>query len=87
MKKKQKKVDFESQLKQALLKSEMSRYKISQLTGLSNAQLSYFVNGKRSLSLSAASKLAETLGFELVQKKKKAPTSKRKRSDAGARKY
>lgn len=71
MKKKKKKVDFESQLKQALLKSGMSRYKISQLSGLSNAQLSYFVNDKRSLSLSAASKLAETLGFELVQKKKR----------------
>ncbi len=71
MKKKKKKVDFESQLKQALLKSGMSCYKISQLSGLSNAQLSYFVNGKRSLSLSAASKLAEALDFELVQKKKR----------------
>jgi transcriptional regulator with XRE-family HTH domain len=70
MKKKNKKVDFESQLKQALLTSGMSRYRISQISGLSNAQLSYFVNGKRSLSLSAASKLAETLGFELVPRKK-----------------
>ena len=70
MKKKKKKVDFEFQLKQALLTSGMSRYRISQLSGLSNAQLSYFVNGKRSLSLSAASKMAETLGFELVPRKK-----------------
>ena len=64
-------VDFELQLRQALIESEMSRYRISQLSGLSNAQLSYFVHGKRSLSLSAASKLAEALGFELVRKKGK----------------
>lgn len=63
---------IESQLKDALLRSRMSRYKISQLSGLSNAQLSYFVNGKRSLTLPAAAKLAKVLGFELKPKKKKA---------------
>jgi plasmid maintenance system antidote protein VapI len=38
---------------------------------LSEAQLSYFVNGKRSLTLPAAAKLAKVLGLELVQKKRK----------------
>ena len=70
-------MDFELQLRQALTKSKTSRYRISQLSGLSNAQLSYFVNGKRSLSLSAASKLAETLGFRLVQKKRKKKAAKK----------
>lgn len=70
MKRKQNQVDLEAQLKEALIRSGMTRYKISKLSGLSNAQLSYFINGKRSLSLAAASKLAETLGFELVQKKR-----------------
>ena len=59
-------VNFESQLKQALAASTLSRYRLAKLSGLDQAQLSYFVNGKRSLSLNAASKLATVLGFKLV---------------------
>jgi len=61
---------MEAQLREALLTSDLSRYKIAQLTGVSNASLSLFVNGKRSLSLGAASLLADVLGFQLVREKR-----------------
>jgi transcriptional regulator with XRE-family HTH domain len=61
--------DIEKQLKRAILGSEMTRYRISKESGLTESQLSYFVNGKRSLTLPAAAKLAKALGLELVQKK------------------
>ena len=64
--------DIEKQLKQALIDSGMSRAEIVRKSKnqLSEAQLSYFVNNKRSLTLPAAAKLAKVLGFELVAKKK-----------------
>jgi plasmid maintenance system antidote protein VapI len=61
---------METQLREALLTSALSRYRIAQLTGVSNASLSLFVNGRRSLSLGAASLLAEVLGFQLVREKR-----------------
>ena len=57
--------NIEQQLLRALLGSAMSRYQIAKNSGLSQAQLSYFVNGKRSLTLPAAAKLAQALGLEL----------------------
>ncbi|TKJ34635.1 MAG: hypothetical protein CEE38_17345 [Planctomycetes bacterium B3_Pla] len=63
--------NMEQRLKRAVLTSNMSRYRIAKLSGLSEAQLSYFVNDKRSLTLPAAAKLAMALGLELIQKKKK----------------
>ena len=63
--------DMEKQLKRALISSALSRYEIAKRSGLSEAQLSYFVNGKRSLTLPAASKLAKVLGLELVAKKQR----------------
>lgn len=48
----------------------MTRYRIAKISGLSEAQLSYFVNGKRSLTLPAAAKLAKALGLELKPTKK-----------------
>lgn len=62
--------DIEQQLKKAVLGSDLSRYRIAQLSGLSEAQLSYFVNDKRSLTLPAAAKLAKALGLELRPTKK-----------------
>jgi len=58
-------IDIENQLKQAIKESKMSRYKIAKESGLSESQLSYFVNGKRSVTLPTAAKLAEVLGLEL----------------------
>jgi transcriptional regulator with XRE-family HTH domain len=63
--------DIEKQLKQAVLKSNMSRYRIARESGLTESQLSYFVNDQRTLTLPAAAKLANTLGLELVQRKSK----------------
>jgi len=63
--------DMEKQLKKALINSSMSRYEIAKRSKLSEAQLSYFVNGKRSLTLPAAAKLAKVLGLELKPKKRK----------------
>ena len=63
--------DIEKRLKQALIESKVSRYRIAKESGLTESQLSYFVNGKRTLTLPAAAKLAKVLGLELKPKKKK----------------
>ncbi len=63
--------DIEQQLKTTLKKSTMSRYEIAKLSGLSEAQLSYFTRDKRSLSLPAAARLAMALGLELTSVKDK----------------
>lgn len=63
--------DMEKQLKQAIKKSKISRYRIAKESGLTESQLSYFVNGHRTLTLPAAAKLAKVLGLELVQKKRR----------------
>jgi transcriptional regulator with XRE-family HTH domain len=62
--------DIEAQLKQAIKRSKMSRYRIAKESGLTESQLSYFVNGKRTLTLPAAAKLAKVLKLELKPKKK-----------------
>ena len=64
--------DIEQKLRKAIVKSKMSRYKISQLSGVGEAQLSLFVNGKRTLTLTSAGKVAKVLGLDLKPKKKKA---------------
>ena len=68
--KKQKYESIEQQLKRAVLESDMSRYRLAKLSGVSEAQLSYFINDKRSLTLPAATKLAKVLGLELRPIKK-----------------
>jgi transcriptional regulator with XRE-family HTH domain len=60
------KIDIEQQLKNALKKSDMTMYQIAKISGLSNAQLSYFINGKRSISLPTAAKLVKILELELA---------------------
>lgn len=63
--------DIEEQLRRAILTSGISRYRLSQLTGVANAVLSNFVNGHRSLTLTTAAKLAKALGLSLKPDKKK----------------
>lgn len=63
--------DIEQKLREAIVKSKMSRYRISQQSGVSEGQLSLFVNGKRTLTLPAAAKVARLLGLMLVQRKRK----------------
>jgi plasmid maintenance system antidote protein VapI len=57
--------NIEEKLRKAILSSEMSRYRISQLSGVGEAQLSLFVNRKRTLTLTSAAKVAKVLGLDL----------------------
>ena len=43
----------------------MTRYRLSKLTGVSDGVLANFVNGKRSLTMRTAAKLAKGLRLEL----------------------
>ena len=61
---------LESQLRQAILESGMNRNQISKESDVDRAQLCYFVQGKRTLTLKSAEKIAEVLGLELRPKKK-----------------
>ena len=62
---------IEYQLREAIKKSGMSRNQLSIKSGVDPAQLCYFVQGKRSLTLRSAEKVAEALGLELKPKKRK----------------
>lgn len=62
-------MDMESILRKAILDSGMKPRHIAQKCGdIAPSQLSYFLNGHRSLSLKAASKVATILGYELAPK-------------------
>jgi transcriptional regulator with XRE-family HTH domain len=63
--------NIEAQLRDAILNSEISRYRLCKMSGVTNSQLSYFVHGKRSLTLGSAAKVAQALGLELAVKKRK----------------
>ena len=65
-----KQTDIEEQLRQAIIKGDLSRYRLSQLTGVDKAVLSNFVNYKRSLTMTTAAKLAKALNLELRPNKK-----------------
>ena len=64
------KPNIEERLRQAILDSDMSRYRISRLSGVADSQLCFFVNGKRTLTLTSAAKVAKVLGLDLTQAKK-----------------
>lgn len=57
--------DIEMQLRDAILGSDMSRYEIAKRAGVTNSQLSLFINNQRSLTLTSAAKIARVLGLEL----------------------
>ena len=60
--------EIEEQLRQRLMKADVSRYQLARETGISQAMLSRFLRGERHIGLRAAAKLAKALGFELVLK-------------------
>jgi transcriptional regulator with XRE-family HTH domain len=65
------------QLRAAIEKAGVSRYEISQATGVSQPSLSKFVLGQRpGLSFDAMDRIGEYLGLEIVKKhpKKKGAT-------------
>jgi transcriptional regulator with XRE-family HTH domain len=55
-------------LKQAIVSSELSQYRIAKESGVSAGVLSRFVNGERDLKLETADKLCKILGFTLSKK-------------------
>ena len=57
--------DIEVQLREAILGSGMSCYEIAKRAGVTNSQLSLFINHQRSLTLTSAAKIARVLGLEL----------------------
>jgi transcriptional regulator with XRE-family HTH domain len=62
--------DIEVQLHEAILSSGMSCYEIAKRAGVTNSQLSLFLSGQRSLTLTSAAKIARVLGLELRPIKK-----------------
>jgi plasmid maintenance system antidote protein VapI len=70
------KTDIQEQLRQAILHMEISRYRLSKLSGVTQAVISTFVNRKRSATMDTAAKLATVLGLELTPIKKPAGKGK-----------
>ena len=62
---------LEKQIRAAIKKSGLTIYRLAKDSGVPQPVLSRFVNAKRGITLSTASKLAEALGLELTRKKGK----------------
>ncbi len=62
--------DIEIQLREAIKGSGMSCYEIARRAEVTNSQLSLFLSGQRSLTLTSAAKIARVLGLELRPVKK-----------------
>ncbi len=65
------------QLRQLIEAAEISRYQLWQLTGIDQAVLSKFVNGKGGLSMESLDKIGEVLGLQITQTSK-TPATRRK---------
>jgi plasmid maintenance system antidote protein VapI len=57
------------QLRAALVASDLSHYRISKDTGISQPVVTRFINGDRDLRLETAGKLAAYLGMRLTEAK------------------
>jgi transcriptional regulator with XRE-family HTH domain len=60
---------LEAPLRQAMADSSISQRQLAALAGVDPAQICYFMQGKRSLTLRSAEKITAVLGLELVEKK------------------
>ncbi|MBI2480570.1 MAG: helix-turn-helix transcriptional regulator [Planctomycetia bacterium] len=58
--------DIVETLKQAIIKSKMSRYELAHKSGVSEGVLSRFVNGERGITLETAGKIAKVLKLQLT---------------------
>ena len=58
-------------LREAIESSDLNITQIGELSGVDKAQISRFVNEKRTLTLESAERIAEALGLELKAKKKR----------------
>ena len=59
------------QIRQAIIQSDLTRYQISQQTGVDQASLSRFVHGERGLSGEAINAIGDLLNLEIVVREKK----------------
>jgi len=66
------------QLRAAIEASELTRYKISQATGIDQAVLSKFMAGTTGLSQASSDAIGELLGLELVVRRKRRVAKKTK---------
>lgn len=64
------------EIRQAIDRSEHSRYAISKSIGVSQAQLSRLMSGKSGLSIDSLERLAEFLNLEIVVRPKRRKRSK-----------
>ena len=62
---------FSEQLRSAIERAPVTRYRISQDTGIAEGVLSRFVHGHVGLSIQSIDTLVEYLGLELVPRKRK----------------
>ena len=62
---------IETAIKEAILASEVSRYRLAKDAGLSQALLSRVMSGKRGLGLDTAEILAEALDLEIIVRPRK----------------
>jgi ribosome-binding protein aMBF1 (putative translation factor) len=67
---KTKKTDFAKEFREALKASRMSRFELSNRSGVAYSVIHRFFGGERDLTLRTASKLADVLGLELKPKRK-----------------
>ncbi len=58
--------DIEKALKDAIVRSGLTYYRLGLETGVSQHGIAWFVRGKRTLRLDIAAKLAKRLGLELT---------------------
>jgi transcriptional regulator with XRE-family HTH domain len=66
MPKKQKRLSFSDELRQAVERSGLSRYAIGAATGLDEGSLSKFMAGERGLRMESIDKLADLLRLHIV---------------------
>lgn len=57
-------------LRKAIKESGLTHYRLGQITELSPSVIDRFVEGRRDLYLSTASRLADALGLEVTARKK-----------------
>ena len=74
MKKEQQEVPLAVELQQAILRSGLSLNQLGKQTGVSQAQLSRFVRGDRTLTLPAVDKICRFFGLKLMKETPKPGT-------------
>jgi hypothetical protein len=62
---------FTDQLRRAVIDSGISRYRISQESGIAESVLSRFVRGERGLKSDSIDRLMECLGLEIRPRRKR----------------